>query len=128
MAPIPRPTYKDIDFLLEQNILTSEMNTKLDAFAVSQTIKNILLTTQGEKLFLPYFGGNSEELMFNSLNVLELENKKIFFLAVLGLYEPRASITNINITDSTFGYWIINIEYYIRSNPDVTRFLQITTE
>ena len=34
--------YKDIDFLLTQNDLTNDMNVKLDANAVSQSIKNII--------------------------------------------------------------------------------------
>jgi len=120
--------YKDIDFLLEINAVSGDMNIKTDSYAVSQTIKNIVLTSQGEKLFVPGFGGNANDLMYSNSNVLDLENKKIFFLAALETYEPRATITNINIVDSTLGYWLVNIEYYLKLSPDITRFVQITTE
>lgn len=119
--------YKDIDFLLTQNALTNDMNVKLDSNAVSQSIKNIILTGKGEKLFSPQFGGNAYDMLFDSISPLDIENKKILFKSNLAIYEKRATIININITDTGLGYLLIDVEYYLNSTPHEKRFVKIET-
>ena len=63
--------FTDIDFLLTKNDLTNDVNVKYDGNAISQSIKNIILTTQKEKLFSQYFGGNAYDLVFNSLSYVD---------------------------------------------------------
>jgi len=118
--------YKDIDFLLTQNELDFKMNVKLDGNAVSQSIKNILLTSQKEKLFSPNFGGNAYDLVFISPSILEIELKKIHFFSVLEIYETRAIIKNIDIINSNSEYWIINVQYVLKSQPNLTFTTSIT--
>jgi len=119
-------TYKDIDFLLTKNELSSEMNVKLDTNAVSQAIKNIVLTSQKEKLFMPGFGGNAYDLIFTTPSILEIELKKTQLFAVLAIYETRATITKIDIINSNLEYWLITISYYLKTNPGVTITTSIT--
>ena len=109
--------YKDIDFLTTKNELTSEMNVKLDTNAVSQTIKNIILTSKNEKPFSPNFGGNLYDLVFVTPSFLELELKKSEIFSLLEIYETRATIVNIDIINTSSEYWLITITYFLKTNP-----------
>jgi len=103
--------YTDIDFLLTKNDLTNDVNVKYDGNAISQSIKNIILTTQKEKLFSQYFGGNAYDLVFNSLSYVEIADKQLFLESAIKNNEPRVNVQSINIVYSEEGSWIISVLY-----------------
>ena len=112
--------FTDIDFLLTKNDLTNDVNVKYDGNAISQSIKNIILTTQKEKLFSQFFGGNAYDLVFNSPSPLDLASKRAFFVAALKNNEPRVNVQSINIVDSGEGRWLVTVSYrttYNQTNP-----------
>lgn len=118
--------YTDIDLYLSKNEITNDINLKLDIAAISQSIKNIVLTTKGEKLFDSNFGGGVYDMVYESLSPLRLRLKESELKAVLTIYEPRASIEDINITDSGLGYWEIKITYAPVYDQSVTRDITLT--
>lgn len=112
--------FTDIDFLLTKNDLTNDVNVKYDGNAISQSIKNIILTTQKEKLFSQFFGGNAYNLVFNSPSLLELASKRSFLTAAIKNSEPRVNVQSINIVNSEEGRWLITVLYrttYNQTNP-----------
>lgn len=118
--------YTDIDLYLSKNEITNDINLKLDIAAISQSIKNIVLTTKGEKLFDSNFGGGVYDMVYESLSPLRLRLKESELKAILTIYEPRASIEDINITDSGLGYWEIKITYAPVYDQSVTRDITLT--
>lgn len=118
--------YTDIDLYFTKNELTNDANLKLDIAAISQAIKNIVLTTKGEKIFESGFGGNAYDLVFNDFNPLEINIKASEIAAAIQLYEPRAIVQSINITDSGLGYWNINISYSPVYDQSVTKNIVLT--
>jgi len=112
--------FTDIDFLLTKNDLTNDVNIKYNGNAIAQSIKNIILTTQKEKLFSQFFGGNAYDLVFNSPSLLDLASKRSFFAAAIRNNEPRVNVQSIDITDSGEGRWVIKVLYrttYNETNP-----------
>ena len=111
--------YKDIDFLLTKNALTNFLDVKTDHDAVSQTLKNMVLTGIGEKLFSPGFGSGIEDLLFEIPSNLLLIEKAIYLRAVLDT-EKRATITDLKITKSKDETEVtITITYYLSNeNPN----------
>jgi len=118
--------YTDIDLYLSKNEITNDINLKIDIAAISQSIKNIVLTTKGEKLFDSNFGGGAYDMVYEPLSNLRLRLKESELKAILALYEPRASIQDINITDSGLGYWEIKITYAPVYDQSVTRDITLT--
>ena len=118
--------YTDLDLYLTKNELTNDVNVKYDIAAISQAIKNIVLTTKGEKLFDSNFGANAYDLVFNDLSPLELTLKANQIAASIQLYEPRAVVQSINIKDSGLGYWDINITYSPVYNQSITKDIVLT--
>ena len=117
--------FTDIDFLLTKNELTNDISVKYDANAISQSIKNIILTTQGEKLFSRNFGGNAYSLVFNSPSRTDIESKRLSFAAAVASYEPRADVQTIDIRDSGEGNWIISVEYRTIYDQNTTKVVVI---
>lgn len=114
--------YTDIDFNFTKNDLTNDVNIKYDLAAISQSIKNIILTTKKEKLFDPNFGCNAYNLVYNNPSSLDLEVLKIDIAANLSQNEPRANIENIDIIkNSEELFWEIKVSYSLVLDPQQTR-------
>jgi len=118
--------YTDIDLYLTKNEITNDISLKLDLAAISQAIKNVILTSQGERLFNPNFGGGLYDILYSDLSLLELRLKELQLTAAIQIAEPRASIQSIDITDSKLGYYEIKIIYSPVYDQSITRDLTIT--
>lgn len=118
--------YTDIDLYLTKNEITNDVNYKLDLAAIAQSIKNIILTTKGERFFDFTFGGNAYDLPFNQLSPLRLALKQKELIAAIGLHEPRALIQTLNITDSNLGYWTIEVIYSPVYDQSITKSIILT--
>ena len=51
-----------------RNPITGDVSVKTDAQAVIRSIRNILLTSSGEKKFNPNFGGSIRSLLFDQVD------------------------------------------------------------
>lgn len=118
--------YTDIDLFLTKNELTNDINYKYDVTAITQSIKNIVLTTKGERLFNPSFGGNLFKLEFNDFYPIEIEMLRNELFAVLNALEPRAVVSDINISNSHSGYWDIQITYSPVYDPSLVKDISLT--
>jgi len=118
--------FTDIDFLLTKNDLTNDVNVKYDGNAISQSIKNIILTTQKEKLFSQFFGGNAYDLVFDSPSDLDLRIKESFLAAAITNDEPRVNLQSINIVDSEEGRWLISVLYNQTNSNNLTQNVIVT--
>lgn len=120
------PKYTDIDLYLTKNEITNDINIKYDISAISQSIKNIVLTTKGEKPFAPTFGGNLYDMVYNDVSLVQLRLKEQELKATIQVNEPRAVVQSLNITNSGSGSWIVEIVYSPVYNQNITRDLTIT--
>jgi phage baseplate assembly protein W len=118
--------YTDIDLNFTKNELTNDVSLKYDVNAVNQSIKNIILTTQGERPFDPNFGGNAYNLLFNQPSNLELELFRISLSASLSLNEPRINLENIDIIkNDEDSFWEIKVSYSLVTDPEVLKDLTV---
>jgi phage baseplate assembly protein W len=87
--------YKDIDLTFTAKP-AGDVYKKTDAAAVKQAIKNILMTNRGEKPFLPKFGGNLNDFLFNlSSEFSPFDIEEAVTMAVNN-YEPRARVLKVD--------------------------------
>jgi phage baseplate assembly protein W len=86
--------YKDIDLSFTPRP-SGDLYKKTDAAAVKQAVKNILMTNRGEKPFLPKYGGNLNDFLFNlSSEFDEFDIEEAVNLAINN-YEPRAKVLQV---------------------------------
>lgn len=108
--------YSDFDKMLEQNPVTNDIAMKTDDNAIKESIKNLLLTHKGERLFQPYIGSTIKQMLFEHLFPETMVILKEEIKNVIESFEPRCSIISIdvkgdpnkNLVDITITFLIIN--------------------
>lgn len=88
-----------------------------DEADIKSSLQILLSTRLGERVMLPGYGCNLEELLFSPLN-LTLKTYVIDLIKTAILYhEPRIDVKKIDIdpADELNGVLLINIDYIIRS-------------
>ena len=86
----------------------------------------ILLTTQlGERVMLPEYGCNLEELLFEKLNRTLITYISDLIRTAILYHEPRIDVLKIDIseTDTLEGKLIISIEYIVRATNSRTNYV-----
>ena len=103
-------TYKDINFSFSKNSFTSDVSVVEDSTAIKQSIKNILLSFEGEKSFKPKFGVELQKLLFESSNI---SNSTILLTIIetLNSFEPRIKAKKVTPSYSGTGTLSLKIEY-----------------
>ena len=84
---------------------------------IKSSLEILLSTRLGERIMVPDYGCNLDELLFKPLN-LTLKTFVVDLIKTAILYhEPRIDVTKIEIdpSDELNGVLLINIEYIIRS-------------
>ena len=77
--------------------LTGDVYKKLDAAAVTQSLKTLLLTNKFDKPFQPAFGGNLQDFLFDNISTLTRSDIAEIIRRKIKKYEPRALIESIAI-------------------------------
>ncbi|SDL82865.1 GPW/gp25 family protein [Kriegella aquimaris] len=91
--------------------------TTSDEEDINKSLEILLSTRLGERIMVPRYGCNLDELLFEPLNltlktyVIELIRTAILY------YEPRIDVSKIDISESNElkGEFLILIEYLIRA-------------
>lgn len=111
--------YKDIDlsFTAKPN---GEIYTKRDAAAVKQAVKNLILTNHFEKPFLPFFGGNIIDLLFDLADEDIEEDVEDRIIQAINIYEPRAAVRTVNVkSDPDRNNLNVYIEFQVINTTEV---------
>lgn len=94
-------TFTDIDPQFILNPVTGDIAVKTDSRAISFSIKNLILTANGERPFNDLIGTPIKRLLFDNSNgdTLKIILKQMI-TQVVSNFEPRATLTQIDINDS----------------------------
>ena len=90
-------SFKDLSMSFKFNPLSGDLITLSNENAIARSVRNIVLTSPGEKIFDPDFGSNIGEILFENIDEItavsiqeEIENS-------LSNYEPRVEIIDVNV-------------------------------
>lgn len=136
VVPIVTPTQKKISLYsdfhkdLTQNPISLDLAVKRDEEAVKESIKNLILTDKGERLFQPLLGGNITAQLFESNTPATIKLIQEQIKSTITQYEPRAQLIDVVVQSSiddnkveiTVYFYITNIEQPVT----VTVFLERT--
>ena len=89
-------SFSDIDLTFEKKP-SGDIYKKLEAAAVKQSVKNILLTHDTEKPFNPYFGAGLYSFLFELDFDFDEDIIRDEIVRSIESYEPRAEVTNIKL-------------------------------
>jgi len=92
--------FKDISMSFQSNPISNDLVALKDANAIARSVRNLVLTSQGERFFNPTLGSRVSKLLFENMDDLTLPVLKEEIKVVIENYEPRVEIVSINVTSS----------------------------
>ena len=101
----------------EFNRHTGSVKMLEDEADIDSSLEILLSTRLGERIMLPDYGCNLDEMLFNPVDLtLKTYVADMIETAIL-YYEPRIDVNKIEIDDSleTEGVLMINIDYTVRA-------------
>ena len=89
--------FKDISMSFQSNPLNSDLIVIKNVNAITRSIRNIVLTTPGEKFFDPDFGSNVTKLLFENVDDITASQIQEEIEFSINNYEPRVRLTNVEV-------------------------------
>ena len=113
-------SFQDISMGFLRNPFTEDVSKVTNDEAIKQSIRNLVLTTPGEKLFNPSFGSRVSELLFEQLDPFLVDSIQTEILNTIRNYEKRVVVTNLRcIPDYDNNAISVSLEYQIIGLPIV---------
>ncbi len=94
-------SFKDISMSFKFNPLSGDLIALKNENAIARAVRNIVLTTPGEKLFDPDFGSSVGEILFENVDDITAVAIQDEIKSSLQNYEPRVEIIDV-IVDPNF--------------------------
>ena len=120
--------YSDIDLTFARRP-DNDVYKKTDAAAVKQSVKNILMTNYAERPFMPEFGANLNDFLFNLDTEFDDDLLEESIIRAIEDYEPRAVVLNVKVTtkpdfnsvSATVTFRVLSTNEVLSVNLDLTR-------
>ena len=111
-------SFKDISMSFKYNPLSGDLISLSNENAIARAVRNIVLTTPGEKFFDPDFGSSVGEILFENVDDITAVSIEDEIRNCLGNYEPRVELIDVfvdpnfdeNQFDVTITYRIIGVD------------------
>jgi len=100
-SPRSTYTYKDLNLFFTRHPMTDDVSKVTDIQAIKRSVRNLVLTNQGERLFHPEIGGNVLGSLFENFSPLAVVELESAIRGVISLYEPRVIIEEVTVNDPT---------------------------
>ena len=91
-------TFSDFNNSFAIHPSKKDISLKTDVNAVVQSIKSLLLTDKGERLFQPDVGSNIRQMLFENYTPQTTILLKQFISETVENFEPRAAILDISVS------------------------------
>ena len=91
--------FRDIDLDFQRNTITNDVNVVEDVIAIKRAVKNLVQTNYYERPFHPELGCGVRQLLFENFTPLTAIYMRKKIEEVLTNYEPRVSLTSVNVDD-----------------------------
>ena len=89
--------FKDLAISFNANPNTKDFGIVRNDNAIKQSIRNLMLTTFGERPFQPAIGSRIKGLLFEPFDVFLVEEMKTEIYNVIDRLEPRVELTDVRI-------------------------------
>ena len=112
--------YSDLDFKFKPHPNFGDLVALKDISAIKNSIRNLLLTGYGERLFGPNIGCGITNYLFESLNPVSIASIRQSIERTLKYNEPRVSLRSINIKElSDVNELYVSVSVQILNVPEL---------
>ena len=110
--------FKDLSASFQTNPLSNDLIALKNESAIARSVRNLVLTIQGERPFQPVLGTGVSRLLFENMDKLTASAIRSELRTTIENYEPRVEINEIiveadferNAMDVTLQYFIIGMD------------------
>ena len=92
--------FVDLNPNFEKNPLTKDLPLLKNAEAIKFAVKNIVMTTRGDRAFRPYFGSTVVGSLFENFSLATADDIQIAIEDALNAYEPRIKLLDVDVQDN----------------------------
>lgn len=111
--------YKDIDISFQKNPLTKDIYVLTDNDAVKRSVRLLVLTSLGEKLFHPEIGSSVYSSLFENLDATTTLTIQRTIQDALNNWEPRATLIKVQVDPLADQNSVnVSIYFYINNVPN----------
>ena len=96
-----RVVYSDFFTDLDKHPIRSTVLRKTNVDAVKQSLRNLMLTDRGERLFQPNLGGNIRAMLFENITPQTFLTMQEHIKDVIAAHEPRADVIDVYIAQTS---------------------------
>lgn len=104
MPLTPPKSFSDIDLSLVANPVTKDIAELENEKAIGQSIRNILSTDNGERLFRPDLGAGIRQMLFEPMNAFTEAKMQTAIESAIESQEPRVIVQSVNISADEDNY------------------------
>ena len=90
-------SFKDLSISFKFNPLSGDLIALKNENAIARAVRNIVLTTPGEKLFDPDFGSSVSEILFENVDDITAVSIRDEIRSSLTNYEPRVELIDVEV-------------------------------
>lgn len=110
--------FKDVAMGLRRNTVTKDTGVVKNENAIKQSLRNLVLTRKGEKLFQPEVGCEVFNLLFEPLDPMTGDAIRDEIINTLNQYEPRISLIDVDVKAvDVYNKFDVTIDYRIVGQP-----------
>ena len=110
--------FLDLSASFQENPLSNDLIALKNESAIARSVRNLVLTGQGERPFQPVLGTGVSRLLFENMDKLTASSIRSEIRTTIENYEPRVEINEIlvepdfegNAMHVTLQYFIIGID------------------
>ena len=92
--------YKDLSLFFTPNPVSGDVTMVTDVQDIKRSVRNLVLTNRFEKPFHPEVASHVRDLLFERFTPITFNLLRNRIETVLANYEPRVSVTDVEIDDT----------------------------
>ena len=117
--------YRDLSMIFDVHPVSHDVVTKVDATAVKQSIRNLVLTMNYDVPFHPEKGCQIYGLLFENVDSVSLQIARQSVINVITTYEPRANLIDVVLEDLSHLNAVNVSIYFTVLNSDVVEQVDV---
>ena len=97
-------SFKDISMSFQVNPLTDDLIVIKNATAIARSLRNLVLTTPGERFFNENLGSEVNNLLFENVDDITAMSVRTEIVNVIENYEPRVNLLRVSVNANIDSY------------------------
>lgn len=115
--------YSDVPNSFVQSPVNADLTRVVNEQAIKQSIRNLLLTDKGERLFQPNLGSDIKAMLFENVTPISLKVAENHIAEFISLHEKRCNIISVTVSSNIDSNAVeISILFNVINRSDTIQF------